>query len=114
MSQSTTSGQEDTSNIQSSAEETHKEPFLIKYDDIKGTPFTEVTDEKGTFIIMGDYKITEHFENRNKLYEHILSPEGILDTIARVSVTVATRTIAILKDKEAMEEIKKGMENKSE
>lgn len=92
MSNSTTTKQKDILNTQSNADQTHKENSskpLIERIPIDNTPFTLIGDqEKGYFIAMGNYKITDQILKneeeanlmlKDKIYEIILNMIVIVD-----------------------------------
>lgn len=76
MLQSITSKQEETSNISYNTNETPKEnSSLIETEEITGTPFHIVTDKQQEqpiyFLVMGDYRLTEPTESREKTLERL-------------------------------------------
>lgn len=65
--------------IQNSAEETHKEEStLLKREPIQNTPFHMVQDQRGWFITIGDYRITEPYEKELDALLHLESKMWIV------------------------------------
>lgn len=73
-----------------------KKKELIKRVEVKGTPFVAVTDEEGTFLVLGRFKMTEKFKSKKEAIEkgseltwnNITNVLGVLiETIGKGSIT---------------------------
>lgn len=59
---------------------------------IKGSPFTYIWEEgKGWYMVMGDYRMTEEFEEKNELEEFI--KENMWNLILVMSSIIASKHI---------------------
>lgn len=59
---------------------------LIEHVEIEGTPFTITgSEEKGWFLRMGNYKLTEMMDDKEKIKEHI-DKNGWLLTVDVIAV----------------------------
>lgn len=67
------------STSQQSAKEQDKEPYFERKK-IEKTPFTIITEEKGSYAICGDRRITEVYENKGTVEKLIKSKDWELLT----------------------------------
>lgn len=48
---------------------TDKNSYLVEFEEIEGTPFTAVKEMENWFIVMGKYRLSEPFENKETAIE---------------------------------------------
>lgn len=70
MSHSTKTKQKDLLSTQLNAEETNNSEYSIKHDIVPNTPFAITTDEKGSFLRMGMYRLTE-YKSIDEIHDYI-------------------------------------------
>lgn len=91
MQKSTNNKQEELLNTQLNAEETHKEnSSLFDSEPVVNTPFTMVTTETGTFLTMGNYRITEPYQTKEEAKDQL---NNIWDIMLKLAIIVAQTEI---------------------
>lgn len=76
MSQSTTFKQQELLSTQNNAEETHKQQStLVEREPIDKTPFWLITNQDGSFITLGEYRITEVKKDKAEALDELRNNE---------------------------------------
>lgn len=102
------SKQEDTSNTSSSAKENRNNSQLVIHEAYPGSPFTHVEDnEKGHFLVMGDFRLTEPFKTKKELQEWLA--DNTWNMVLSICAAVCARTLTIVKDEAALKELHEEM-----